>query len=155
MGTSMRGIAPGHHAERSAEISLGIRASRVLALVQRALSGKALSTANLAELEAFRDTIKGVAQDAGQPAAAIPGMGRRTIASYGLTLSAAVRDEPDANQFENAPPILNALAADLSRVVNGEGLPDPEALLSFLRFLVRAADRATARSGETLVTAQD
>jgi hypothetical protein len=44
------------------------------------------------------------------------------------------------------------LGESLKGVIEGEKLTDDGPLVSFLRALVGEADRATARSGETLVT---
>jgi len=55
---------------------------------------------------------------------------------------------------ERAAAWLSEVAAGLKQLANGEVLAEPDPVLSFLRALVDAANRSTARQGETLVSAE-
>jgi hypothetical protein len=142
------------HTARSAEISLGIRAARALGLVRRAQAGEQLNERDVAELESMRQALRWAADAAVHEAPAATIRGRRNIASVGLALTTAMRDTPQDDRPSGATALLRALSDDLDTLVRVGRLESPSALLSFLRALVDTADRATARTGETLVAAK-
>ncbi len=153
MGVSMGMAASNPHAARSAEIALGLRCARALALVRRAQPGVEPAERDRLELAAVHDALAAAANAVlREPSAARP-RGRRNIASVGLALSTAVRDTPTADRTAAAA-MLRALARDLQSVILGESPNSPTQLLSFLRAMVAAASRSTARGGETLVKAE-
>lgn len=155
MGT-MRGMATSHpHAMRSAEISLGLRSARAVALVDRVHLGKPLGERGVAELCAVRDALARAAEAVERAPTPKRARGRRNIASVGLALSAATPPGvPGAERSDAAAAALRRYAEDLTSVVEGRPLEHPDELRGFLRALVTTADKSTARSGETLVTSE-
>src|SRR4051812_45285450 len=91
-------VASNPHAARSAEIALGGRSARTLALVRRAQRGVVLSDRDRAEVAAVRDALARAADAVLRAPAAARLRGRRNIASVGLALSTAVRDTPSADR---------------------------------------------------------
>ena len=144
-------VTRGAHAARSAEIALGIRAARALALVRLAQDGGRLEAHDRNELEILRQALLSAAAAAGREPTSPRPRGRRSIASVGLTLSTAARESAQTGS-PGAAVALERLGESLKGVIEGEKLTDDGPLVSFLRALVGEADRATARSGETLVT---
>jgi len=140
------------HAGRSAEISLGLRAARTLAIVRRLHEGHDISSEDRAEVETMRDALAsaaaaiGSAPDGGRPP------GRRNIASVGLTL-ATFKSIPEERR-ERVRDHISSLVDDLDRVARREKLTDAGALLQFLKGLTSVAEQATSRQGETLVSAK-
>lgn len=153
MGRSTGMVATNPHAARSAEIALGVRAARALGLVRRSHRGGELVASDRAELMAVRDSLARAADAVLREPTTTRLRGRRNIASVGLALSTAVRDTPTADRSVAAK-ALRDLAGDLEAVVAGQPLLVPDRLTSFLGALVEAANRSTARGGETLVTAE-
>jgi hypothetical protein len=153
MGVSTGMVASNPHAARSAEIALGLRAARALALVRRSRPDAVLADRDRLELEGVRDALARAASAVLREPSAVQLRGRRNIASVGLALSTAVRGTPTADRSAAAG-MLRDLAADLDTVIQGRSLEVPQQLTSFLGALVDAANRSTARGGETLVTAE-
>lgn len=141
------------HAARSTEVSLGIRSARALALVRRTQEGGALTDRDRGELDALREALLRAAAAVGRQPDGTRERGRRNIASVGLALSAVVREVPDADA-ERAASMLTTLSRTLETVIQGGDTSEVDRLVAFLRDLVVSADRATARRGETLVTAE-
>lgn len=153
MGVCARMVVSNPHAARSSEIALGVRSARALALVRRARPGVEFANRDRAELEAVRDALARAADAVVRAPSAARLRSQRNIASVGLALSTAVRGTPAADRSA-AVTMLRGLAADLETVMQGKALEDSERLTSFLSALVDAANRSTARVGETLVTAE-
>lgn len=141
------------HAARSAEIALGIRSARSLALVRRATAGADLADRDRAELLTIQRALQRAADAVVGEPSSVRIRGRRHIASMGLTLSTAVRDTNNRDRAETGA-VLRQLAADIDTLLDNQPLDHPERLTSFLSALVRAADTSTAKGGETLVTAE-
>ncbi len=153
MGSSTGMVASNPHASRSAEIALGVRSARAIALVRRAQRGVELSDHDRAELVVVRDALARAAGAVLREPTAARIHGRRNIASVGLALTTAIRDGPSADRSAAAK-TLRHLVDDLQTVIDGEALERPNRLMSFLSALVDAANRSTGRGVETLVTAE-
>lgn len=138
--------------QRSAEIALGIRAARTLAMIKQAQEGGHLTDQDRAELETMKNAFLHAADAAGR--VSVTPTSRRSIASVGLTLSTIAADVPD-NDPAAISLMLRERAQELASIVDGQAPVESSGLTSLLEALVRAADRATARKGETLVSAQD
>ncbi len=141
------------HAARSAEISLGIRSARALALAKRAQSGRQLNQTDSLELEELATALTGAADAVAKEPKAARLRGKRNLASVGLALSTAARGEGGGDP-ERAAEILRSIAGDLHGLAEGQTIRDADPVLGFLRALVDAANRSTARQGETLVSAK-
>lgn len=154
MGVSSSAMVTSNpHAARSAEIALGIRSARCLALVRQVTAGSDLADRDRAELEAIRNSLlRAASAVVGGPTSGRV-RARRNIASVGLALSTAVRDTPVRDR-SSAGAVLEQLAADIDAVISAERLENPDRLTSFLSALVNAANCSTGRGGETLVTAE-
>lgn len=134
---------------RSRTIGVGLLAVRSRAAVKRALAGQPLTARDTAELTDVRRVIDQAAEAirygvAGTAPAA------RQITSVGLALSTVAGPTQQLDR-EAMAAHLSSLVAELDRLIAGEQPNDPEAVPAFLNGLMRAADRDTAQSGETLV----
>jgi hypothetical protein len=121
-------------------------------MIKQAQKGGKLTDQDRAELETMRNAFVHAADAAGR--VGVTPTSRRNIASVGLTLSTIAADVPDTDPAAISV-VLRERAEDLASIIAGQVPLDSTALISLLEALIRAADRATARKGETLVSAQD
>ncbi len=139
------------HAARSAQIALGIRSARALALVRHSQDHVGdLAKSDRFELESIRDTLTAAASALAAGRETVRVGGTRNLASVGLALSTAVDELPSDSNFAAAEH-LRTVAADLDAVILGGSPGDAARLTAFLKALVKAATRSTAQQGETVV----
>jgi hypothetical protein len=134
---------------RSRSIGVGLLAVRSRAAVKRVLAGQPLTERDTAELTDVRRVIDQAAEAirygvAGTAPAA------KQITSVGLALSTVAGPTRELDR-EAMAAHLSSLVAELDLLIAGKQPNDPEAVPAFLNGLMRAADRDTAQSGETLV----
>ncbi len=134
---------------RSRTIGVGLLAVRSRAAVKRSLAGQPLTERDTAELKDVRRVIDQAAEAirygvAGTAPAA------KQITSVGLALSTVAGPTRELDR-EAMAEHLSSLVTELDLLIAGQQPNDPEAVPAFLTGLMRAADRDTAQSGETLV----
>jgi hypothetical protein len=149
----MRNVSSTTRRSRTRDATAALHAARANAAVRSAIRGNAVDDIDARTLDAFRSALQQAVEAARFARTKTkPSATSRQLASVGLALSAVAQSTSgELTDTEAMAASLEAIEADVNRLLSSEQPENESRLLGFLDALVALSGRRAASPGDTVV----